>query len=79
MIHKKTSKPAFVADLLVKIIKYLYGRDVVTSFVGCNILLNALYRHDTFNVRCEKYMIIIRETNLIFLKNGTGGRNFGTP
>ena len=31
MIHKKTSKPAFVADLLVKIIKYLYGRDVDTS------------------------------------------------
>ena len=32
MIHKKTSKPAFVADLLVKIIKYLYGRDVDTLF-----------------------------------------------
>ena len=32
MIHKKTSKPAFVADLLVKIIKYLYGRDVDELF-----------------------------------------------
>lgn len=30
MIHKKTSKSAFVADLLVKIMKYLYGRDVDT-------------------------------------------------
>lgn len=32
MIHKKTSKSAFVADLLVKIIKYLYGRDVDALF-----------------------------------------------
>ena len=34
MIHKKTSKSAFVADLLVKIMKYLYGRDVDTLFMA---------------------------------------------
>lgn len=45
MIHKKTSKPAFVADLLVKIIKYLYGRDVDTLICGVFVMFKITHFH----------------------------------